>query len=311
MIFTAYYRAITLCLAATFCCQSVQAQQVQAANSNPPLKLSEELQFVPASVANLPPAAASAVSASSADNAGREVLGEGDQLNVSVFGQPDLSAELTIGETGIITLPLVGTVDVRGKSANEIAALFASKLEQGQYLINPKVTVRISQQQSRGFSVLGEVVKPGRFPIQGPLSVFDALSLAGGVTPRAGKTLKILRRSGAAGVNEFASLSIDYDNPRTTAQFMQLIQPNDVLIVAPQKNFYVYGEVRKPGVYPIEDELNVMRVLSIAGGISERGSDRRIVIHRKDQQGTLKVLPANLNDIIEPGDVVFINERIF
>jgi polysaccharide export outer membrane protein len=86
---------------------------------------------------------------------------------ITVFGQPDLSADVIVGPTGIITLPLVGTIDIKGKTANEVASIFSRKLEQGQYLLNPKVSVKINQQVSRSFSVIGEVLRPGRFPCRG------------------------------------------------------------------------------------------------------------------------------------------------
>ena len=243
-----------------------------------------------------------------------DVVGEGDQLLVTVFGQPDLSADIIVGANGSITLPLVGTVDVKGKTGSEIAAVFASKLEFGQYLINPKVSVKIGQQISRSFSVLGEVTRPGRFVLQGTMSVLDALSLAGGVTPRADKNLKILRRSNQDGKSEFAdyaSIHLDFENDKNNGQFMQKVLPNDVLVVGQLKNFYVYGEVRRPGSYPMEDDLNVMRVLSIGGGVTDRGSTSRIIIHRKLPGGELKEIPARITDVVLPGDVVFINERIF
>ncbi|MFZ6861150.1 SLBB domain-containing protein [Undibacterium sp. Ji67W] len=249
-----------------------------------------------------------------AADANADIVGEGDQLLVTVFGQPDLSADIIVGANGIVTLPLVGTVDVRGKTGSEIAGIFAKKLEAGQYLIKPKVSVKVAAQVSRSFSVLGEVVRPGRFILQGNLSVLDALSLAGGVTPRADKNLRILRRSSQdpkADLTEYATVRLDFEDEKNNTQFGQKVLANDVLIVGQQKNFYVYGEVRRPGVYPMEDELNVMRVLSIGGGVTDRGSTSRIIIHRKSSNGELKEIPARISDVVLPGDVVFINERIF
>jgi len=242
------------------------------------------------------------------------VVGEGDQLMITVFGQPDLSADVTVGASGVITLPLVGAIEVKGKTSNEIAVIFSNKLEQGQYLIQPKVAVRIGQQVSRSFSVLGEVLKPGRFPIQGQMSIFDALSQAGGISSRADKTLRLLRRKDTANQTEalaYETIRLDFEDAKTTGQLMQKVLPNDVLIVGQQKNFYVYGEVRRPGAYPVEDDLNVMRVLSIGGGMTDKGSSSRMIIHRKTQSGELKEIPAHLSDPVLPGDVVFINERIF
>lgn len=249
-----------------------------------------------------------------ANDVASDVIGEGDQLLVTVFGQPDLTADVTIGESGVITLPLVGTVEVKGKTALEIASIFAKKLEQGQYIKNPRVSIKVIQQLSRTFSVLGEVLRPGRYPLQGQISILEALSLAGGVSQKAEKSLRILRREPgkpASELQEYASIKLELDASKLPPELAQKIQPNDVLFVPQQKNFYVYGEVRRPGIYPMEEDLNVMRVLSIGGGVTERGSIRRIIIHRKTESGELREISAGITDKVQPGDVVFINERIF
>ena len=261
-------------------------------------------------------------SADNIDNAGniRDLVGIGDQLLVTVFGQPDLTADVTVGETGVITLPLVGVIDTKGKTPSEIASLFADRLEQGQYVRNPKVAIKVLQQLSRSFSVLGEVQRPGRYPLQGQITLLDALSLAGGLNGRADKGISVMRRTNGQAkgqVNAIAE-SVDYIPLKIDAQTVQIseklnqkILPNDVLFVSAQKSFYVYGEVRKPGNYPIEEELTVMRVLSIGGGVTERGSTRRMIIYRKTDDGVVKEIPAKITDQVLPGDVVFINERLF
>lgn len=255
----------------------------------------------------------------SADNV-RDLVGIGDQLLVTVFGQPDLTADVTVGETGVITLPLVGVIDTKGKTSAEIASLFADRLEQGQYVRSPKVAIKVLQQLSRSFSVLGEVQRPGRYPLQGQITLLDALSLAGGLNGRADKGISIMRRTNgqAKGQANAAAESVDYIPLKIDAQTVQIseklnqkILPNDVLFVSAQKSFYVYGEVRKPGNYPIEEELTVMRVLSIGGGVTERGSTRRMIIYRKTDEGAVKEIPAKITDQVLPGDVVFINERLF
>ncbi|MBC3870106.1 polysaccharide biosynthesis/export family protein [Undibacterium oligocarboniphilum] len=243
-----------------------------------------------------------------------DVIGEGDQLLITVFGQPDMSADVLVGASGIITLPLVGVIEVKGKTASEVAMQFARKLEQGQYLLDPKVSVKVVQQISRSFSVLGEVLRPGRYPLQGPVSMLEALSLAGGTTTRADKSLRVLRRklsASATAPQEVLSLKLDLEEGKNQTALMQSVLPNDVLIIGQQKNFYVYGEVRRPGMYPVETELNIMRVLAIGGGVTDRGSTSRMLIYRKSDSGNIQAVPATLTDPVLPGDVVFVNERIF
>jgi polysaccharide export outer membrane protein len=303
----------------------VQAQEIKTIPANG-MKLESQLLQIPQ--ADKAPATATATATASVPvpnaaknatddmpgDAASDVIGEGDQLLITVFGQPDLTADVTIGESGIITLPLVGTVEVKGRTATEIAATFAKKLEQGQYIKNPRVSIKVIQQLSRTFSVLGEVLRPGRYPLTGQISILEALSLAGGVSQKAEKSLRILRREPgkpASELQEYASIKLELDATKLAPELAQKIQPNDVLFVPQLKNFYVYGEVRRPGMYPMEDDLNVMRVLSIGGGVTERGSVRRIIIHRKTDSGELREISAGIADRVLPGDVVFINERIF
>lgn len=313
---------MNLCLArrvllACLLCLGWSALFAQETNSAAPLKMEAELR-------RLPPASTTSTSDTIPDkpvDAGLsqpaqfpDVIGEGDQLLITVFGQPDMSADVLVGASGIITLPLVGVIEVKGKTASEVATQFARKLEQGQYLLDPKVSVKVAQQISRSFSVLGEVLRPGRYPLQGPVSMLEALSLAGGTTTRADKSLRILRRTPSAGATtaqEVLSLKLDLEEGKNQAALMQSVLPNDVLIIGQQKNFYVYGEVRRPGMYPVENDLNIMRVLAIGGGVTDRGSTSRMLIYRKSDGGNIQAVPANLTDPVLPGDVVFVNERIF
>ncbi|MFZ6772447.1 SLBB domain-containing protein [Undibacterium sp. SXout7W] len=296
----------------TFFCADTAFAQIELSEPATSFKLDTTLSPLP--IDNKVQQTGSAEAQSNVTEPTSDLIGEGDQLLITVFGQPDLTADITVGESGVITLPLVGSMEVKGKSPVEVAALFSRKLEQGQYLVSAKVSVKLVQQLSRNFSVMGEVLRPGRFPILGQMSVLDALSMAGGISPRAEKTVKILRRGSSSEKNElieYISTKLDLEAAKLNNQLAQKILPNDIIFVATQKNFYVYGEVRKPGMYPMEDELNVMRVLSIGGGVTERGSLRRISIYRKIEGKELKEISAGIGDVILPGDVVFVNERIF
>jgi polysaccharide export outer membrane protein len=89
------------------------------------------------------------------------------------------------------------------------------------------------------------------------------------------------------------------------------LKNDDVVFVAQQKLFYVFGEVRKPGAYPMEPELNVMRVLSISGGVTDRGSMKRIRIHRKDPDQKIREVTPDLGYPVLGGDVIYVDERLF
>ncbi len=243
-------------------------------------------------------------------------VGVGDQIFITVFGQPDMSAEVTVNDNQQVTLPLVGMLKVGGLSPAAIEKLVAMRLKDGDYLRNPEVSVQVRQVRSQMISVLGEVQRPGRFALLGKLSVLDALATAGGLTARADRTVFLIRRKPTADGSkeiERQEIAIQLD------QLIDVVKGDvdldlknlDVIYVGQQKLFYVHGEVRKPGAYPMEPELTVMRVLAISGGVTDRGSMRRIRIHRKGASNQIEEFTPTLNTKISGGDVVFVDERLF
>jgi len=244
-------------------------------------------------------------------------LGVGDQIAITVFGQPDLSAEVTVGDSGMIMVPLVGTLGVLNQTAAQLENLVARRLKDGGYLQNPGVSVQVRQLRSQLISVMGEVQRPGRYPIQGRMTVLEALATAGGLTPRADRQVLLLRKTKAPHANqtqparEEIRIPLDVSNGTVAGQMDAVLLNEDVILVGVQKQFYVHGEVRRPGAYPMEPGMNVMKAISIGGGITERGSSRRITIHRqKEGQGT-KELPAPLTAPVLSDDVIHVDERLF
>lgn len=240
--------------------------------------------------------------------------GPGDVLRVTVFGQPDLSAEVGVNDKGILTLPLIGAVDVNGLTTSEVALKIARALRDGDFLKNPEVSVEVVQLRSQMVSVLGEVSRPGRYPIPGHVSVLELIAIAGGLTPTADQTVTLLRRNadpkksesdlripillGETGVADRKTLDVE-------------MQPGDVIYVNKKKMFYIHGEVNRPGAYPMEPEMNVMRAISLGGGMTQRASKRRIYINREAPDRSIQATKATLTDPVQPGDVVFVDESLF
>ena len=279
------------------------------------LSLPLENQWSPARVVpDSRPVGAVSAEASSLISSDRVTLGAGDQIFITVFGQPDMSADVTVNDNLQVTLPLVGNLKVGGLTPTVLERLIAKRLKEGEYLLNPEVSVQVRQVRSQMMSVLGEVQRPGRFVIAGKMSVLDALAMAGGLTQRADQTIVLIRRDASnqgAGSSQEMSLSLRHMlDPKRTELNLEL-KNDDVVFVALQKSFYIFGEVRKPGAYPMEPELNVMRVLAISGGVTERGSMKRIRIHRQGPDQKIREIKPELSELIEGGDVVFVDERLF
>ena len=241
-------------------------------------------------------------------------VGSGDVLRVTVFGQPDLSAEVGVNDKGVLTLPLIGSIEVTGLTSSEISLQVAQALRKGQYLLNPEVSVEVIQLRSQIVSVLGEVSRPGRYPIPGHLSVLELLATAGGLTPLADESVMLLRRKSDNGaVESDVRIPIRLGDTKATERSpldIELIN-GDVVYVNKKKLFYIHGEVNRPGSYTMEQDMNVMRAISLGGGMNQRASQRRIYINRVMSDQSMQEIKAKLSDPVLPGDVVYVNESLF
>lgn len=241
-------------------------------------------------------------------------LGAGDVLQVNVYGQPDLSSRVTVDLAGDVTLPLIGPISVNGLSPTTLARHIEQELHNKKFVVNPRVSVDVIAVRSRVVSLMGEVVRPGRYPIENNLSLLELLAQAGGTREGAADNALIIRRSDSDNEPTRMERPIgSRHNPQLLSTIQdETLEAGDVIIVPPAPRFYVYGEVTRAGAYPIEPGLDVMRALSLAGGLTPRASDRRIYINRTDPDtGKKESFKATLEDEVLPGDVVQVNERFF
>src|SRR6266478_2114314 len=122
-------------------------------------------------------------------------IGAGDLLEVSLYGMPDFKTDVRVSSGGEISLPMLGTVAVRGVSVEQAATLIERNLTQKGIFNDPHITVFVKEYATQGISVLGEVQKPGIYPLLGERKLYDAISAAGGTTPKAGQYVLITHRS--------------------------------------------------------------------------------------------------------------------
>jgi polysaccharide export outer membrane protein len=237
-------------------------------------------------------------------------LGAGDQIKVSVFQNPDLTVETRVGEDGYISYPLVGRVRVGGLTVAAAERALAQALEKGKFLQHPQVNVAPLQMRSMQVSVLGEVRDPGRFALQTVNTrVSEMLAMAGGIGPT-GADVAILtgQRGGKPFRKEidipalFLSKGMDEDIP---------VRAGDVIYVQRAQVFYIYGEVNNPGSFKIQREMTVRQALAQGGGLTPRGTERRLELHRRDAEGKLRVHKPKLDDPVQPNDVLQVREALF
>ncbi len=238
------------------------------------------------------------------------LLGPGDSVGVQVFGQPDMSATEYVGDDGTLSLPFVGTVRVAGLSPVEAAQRIEKALKDGQFLVDPHVTLTVSLSHSQRVSVLGEVHTPARFSIEPNTSIFDLLALAGGVTENSSDTIYVMRQQADGSVSRIpVNLKglADQDGTLPT----QSLQGGDSVFVPRAEQFYIYGEVAAPNKYRIESGMNVIQAIARAGGITPRGSERRVDIKRKADGGKYVDIHAKPGDPVLADDVIRVKESIF
>lgn len=237
------------------------------------------------------------------------LIGAGDTVDITVLGRPELSASGNVSGDGLITAALIGAVPVLGLSPQQAAQRIAQAYRDGQYLVDPQVTVTLSDYQSQQLSVLGEVKSPGRFAMRTRLSILDALALAGGINDSGAQLAYILRPEDSV----VTRYEIDLDallQAGAGQQYFELLA-GDTVVVPKAELFYIYGEVRSPNAYKLKPGLTVIQALSLAGGLTDRGSDRRIDLRRRDEMGELRTQAATLSDTLLPNDVIYVRERLF
>lgn len=236
-------------------------------------------------------------------------LGPGDVLKVSVYGSPDLTLETRVSEGGNISYPLIGQVPVAGLSAAAAEKKIASMLEAGNFVKKPQVNVIVTAVQSQQVSVLGAVNRPGRYPIEGKRSLIDLLAMAGGINSEGGDRLSLIRTRDGKTTRE----EIDVVEMVRSGQLNKdyVLSGNDVLFVERAPKFYIYGEVQRPGAFRLERSMTVVQALSAGGGLSMRGTERGLVIKRRDADGKIRLIDAKQDDLLQVDDVVFVKESWF
>jgi len=247
--------------------------------------------------------------AAGASQAADPTLGSGDVVKVSVYGSPDLGVETRVSDSGAITFPLLGQVSVGGLNTAAAEKKIAGLLESGGFVRKAQVNIIVTSVQSQLVSVLGQVNRPGRYPLDGKRSVMDLLALAGGISVDGGDQLSLIRKRDGTTTKEVIDI-IDMVRSGSLDRDLELAS-NDVIYVERAPRFYIYGEVQRPGMFRLERSMTVVQALSAGGGLTQRGTERGMVIKRRDAQGKVQVIDAKQDDVLLNDDVVYVKESWF
>ena len=255
-------------------------------------------------------------------------VGPGDVLEVEVYDDPDLSGLVTVQHGGEISFPLLGDVDVNGLTVREVRETLTRLLAK-DYLVDPQVTVRVKEHRSQWVTLVGEVVRPGKYFLQGSKTLLELLTEAGGFTSQASGEVVVSRSEatgtpagGENGGSEPVRIFLSPDQPpaQQKAALSLHMGNGDIVTATSTQFFYVSGEVKNPGSYPITPGLTVLKAVSVAGGLTKFGSKGKVEILRKVSQRNTERIKVDLGDIeggkkpdvpLKPEDIIKVGKRVF
>jgi len=237
-------------------------------------------------------------------------LGPGDAIGVQVYQSPDLSVEARVSESGVISYPLVGTVQLGGLTISEAEKKIADALRAGGFVKVPQVNIALKQVRGSQVAVLGQVSRPGRFPLETTNTrVSDMLAAAGGATPTGDDILIVTGQREGKPFRKVVDIPALFLNPKSDEDI--LLAGGDTLFISKAPVFYIYGEAQRAGAYRIERGMTVMQALAQGGGPTIRGSQNRLRLHRRDVNGKVIETVPQLTDQVRADDVIYVRESIF
>jgi len=237
-------------------------------------------------------------------------LGPGDLLEITVFDTPELAQRARVSSEGTITMPLIGEITVRGLWPNELEKMIRSKLIDGHFLKDPQVNVFVAEYAGQVAYITGEVNKPGAYSLLRSHRLRDLISVAGGLTLRAGNAVTIAHEGDAAQPSrvDLSDSDENHGNPE--------IMPGDNITVGQSGIVYVLGDVERPGGFIIDrrSSLSVMQALALAEGIKSSASlsKARLIRTNQEQREEIpldlrKILKSQRPDmLLQAGDIIFV-----
>ena len=252
------------------------------------------------------------------------VIGAEDVLEIKVWGHDDLSRSVSVSADGYFSFPLIGRIKAVGLTVRQLEEHVAKLLDK-DYIVNPQVTMTVTDFKSKKVFILGEVSKPGAYYLSKNDTLLEIVSKAGGVTQNAGREIIVVRpKALTAPVQQ--PISLNSKNSELLRVDLKAllsgdvnknidVRNNDTIYVPKSSVFSVFGEVRKPGSYPLEKELTVLEAISIAGGPTQDADTQKLELLRKTGAEQKKMV-LNIRDIlnaksgakevlIQDGDVIY------
>jgi polysaccharide export outer membrane protein len=230
------------------------------------------------------------------------ILGVGDVVDVGVIGRNDFNTRARISTEGTVILPLLGRVKALGLTTSELAQQTQDALAKGGFYSNPVVRVEVTGVASRYATVLGNVATPGLLPLDRTYHLSDIIARVGAHAGEGSGFVVLTRADGS-------SKKYSMEDLATGSGADPLVQPGDKIYVPSVQSevFYISGQVRSPGTFPMKKDLTVREAIAKGGGLTDMGSEKKVKVFRKN----VEVKGVKLDTAIEPGDIVQVGERLF
>lgn len=250
--------------------------------------------------------------------ADRYVIGPQDNLSINVVDETELTGKYRIDTDGTLTFPYVGRIPAAGLTLEELQAKLTTLLKAG-YIRNPQVRIEIDQYKSRSVLVIGEVRTPGKVTMTGTtMTLLEALALAGSPTANASNEVIVVHPSTRDGTAGVAGANTPGESVRVNRKDLELgragrdvvLMDGDIINVPIAQRFYISGFVRNPGYYVLDPGMTIDQAIALAGGLNERGSDRRLSVKRL-VNGKLAEVPVKSEDKVQANDTINIPSRFF
>jgi polysaccharide export outer membrane protein len=296
-------------LSLTFALMVSGAPQAQSAESQPPPSTPASKPQPPARPAPEPQKPEGSTSPTAPTEG--YVIGPQDNLSVIVSDEAELTGKFRVDTDGTISMPYLSRVPLAGLSLAEAQVKIAALLRDGQFIRNPQVRIEVDQFKARNVLVTGEVRTPGKVTLPGTtMSLLEALALAGSPTTNASNEVIVIHppKRGEKAPEPISISRRDLELGRAGRDIT--LQDGDIVNVPIAKRFYISGFVKNPGSYVLDTGTTVSQAIILAGGLSDRGTDRRIRVSRVVSGRTVD-LPVELDGQVEANDEIKIRARFF
>jgi len=248
------------------------------------------------------------------------IVGAQDVLTITCYDQADLSGKFTVETDGTFSYPLIGRVKVGGLTLRQVESEVKTRLVGDGYFRNPQITVSVDTYKSQKVFVVGEVRTPGTYALSGDMNLVEALARAGSTLPTASGEAIVVHPEAGQTPSGPTLPTEDSDNvvridlrDLQNGAFSQnaMLRDGDTIFVPRAESVYVFGHVKNPGAYAMQQRnTTVLQALSLAGGVTDRGTTSRIKIVRI-VNGEKREVKVKLTDLVLSGDTVMVAERFF